>query len=227
MKGTFFIEGWNALHHPELIREIAGRGHEIGLHGWTHEPFATLDRRTTEQLVSDGRAALRNIGVETTLFRAPGGVRGPYLQAVLEQLGFDGDSSVNHSFEEEPLLDIDTDPYLLSPRLGNVPWRWNMIDFIHYRRLATGPDAPDLLERRWISALDHAEASGTFFTPIVHAFISGVEDARLAVLERVLMNARSRHALRLETVGTAVRRLLRGDAGAGSTPSLYETRRPH
>lgn len=36
-KGTFFILGWIANRHPDLVREICARGHEIGSHGMNHQ----------------------------------------------------------------------------------------------------------------------------------------------------------------------------------------------
>ncbi|HWR96914.1 MAG TPA: polysaccharide deacetylase family protein, partial [Candidatus Methanoperedens sp.] len=36
-RATFFVLGWVAERHPELVREIARRGHEIGCHGYGHE----------------------------------------------------------------------------------------------------------------------------------------------------------------------------------------------
>jgi polysaccharide deacetylase family protein (PEP-CTERM system associated) len=35
-KGTFFILGWLAERHPDLVREIAAEGHEIASHGYRH-----------------------------------------------------------------------------------------------------------------------------------------------------------------------------------------------
>lgn len=35
-KATFFVLGWVAEHHPEVVEEIALRGHEIGTHGYYH-----------------------------------------------------------------------------------------------------------------------------------------------------------------------------------------------
>lgn len=37
VKGTFFVLGWVARRHPELVREIATQGHEIASHGMNHE----------------------------------------------------------------------------------------------------------------------------------------------------------------------------------------------
>ncbi|MDH4094082.1 MAG: polysaccharide deacetylase family protein, partial [Betaproteobacteria bacterium] len=33
---TFFVLGWVARRHPELVREIASSGHEIACHGMSH-----------------------------------------------------------------------------------------------------------------------------------------------------------------------------------------------
>jgi peptidoglycan-N-acetylglucosamine deacetylase len=35
-KATFFIVGEMAAAHPEIVREIAGQGHTIGTHTWSH-----------------------------------------------------------------------------------------------------------------------------------------------------------------------------------------------
>ena len=51
LHGTFFIEGWNGLHHPERVQELAARGHEVGLHGWVHEKFGALEKSRAEQLL--------------------------------------------------------------------------------------------------------------------------------------------------------------------------------
>ena len=37
VKATFFILGYVAEKHPELVKEIADAGHEIGTHGFSHQ----------------------------------------------------------------------------------------------------------------------------------------------------------------------------------------------
>ena len=37
VKATFFVLGWVAERLPDLVREIAGRGHEVACHGYSHQ----------------------------------------------------------------------------------------------------------------------------------------------------------------------------------------------
>jgi peptidoglycan-N-acetylglucosamine deacetylase len=73
VKATFFVVGRKAKAHPELVRELSARGHEIGLHGFDHDRFFSL--RRGPHVVADIRrtqAAIAEAGVpEPTLFRPP------------------------------------------------------------------------------------------------------------------------------------------------------------
>jgi polysaccharide deacetylase family protein (PEP-CTERM system associated) len=40
-KGTFFVLGWVAERHPELVRLIHQRGHEVASHGYAHKRIYT------------------------------------------------------------------------------------------------------------------------------------------------------------------------------------------
>jgi polysaccharide deacetylase family protein (PEP-CTERM system associated) len=37
IRGTFFVLGWIADRHPQLVRRIAAAGHEIASHGYSHQ----------------------------------------------------------------------------------------------------------------------------------------------------------------------------------------------
>ena len=37
VRATFFILGWVAERHPEVVRMIEERGHDIGTHGYGHQ----------------------------------------------------------------------------------------------------------------------------------------------------------------------------------------------
>jgi peptidoglycan-N-acetylglucosamine deacetylase len=47
-RATFFVLGWVAQRQPDLVREIARRGHEIASHGTLHQRVYTLSPRAFE-----------------------------------------------------------------------------------------------------------------------------------------------------------------------------------
>ncbi|MCY1429509.1 polysaccharide deacetylase family protein, PEP-CTERM locus subfamily [compost metagenome] len=201
LKATFFIEGWNALHHPEHVVELVRRGHEVGLHGWVHEVFHQLDRVDAERTLVDALAAFRNIGIEPRGFRAPGGLRGQYTLDILQKLGIVYDSSV-----DDPAVNMT--PHLLDGGIANVPWQWPLIDYYHYFMHPEGPRTPAQLEDFWSTQLEQTAANGGFLTFIIHAFVSGVDDERLAVSERVLKKAVADERLEILTASQVADRVL-------------------
>ena len=85
-KACFFVTGMAALAHPDLIQAIAGAGHEIGNHSWSHDPFLML--RGMRQLaweVDRGQEILAEQGIQTAWFRPPVGITNPRLARVLAQ----------------------------------------------------------------------------------------------------------------------------------------------
>ena len=70
---TFFVLGWVADRHPELVQEIAAAGHEIGTHGYHHE---LIYRQTAAEFSADLSRSLDAIGratggLELAGYRAP------------------------------------------------------------------------------------------------------------------------------------------------------------
>jgi len=199
LKGTFFIEGRNGLHHPDRVQELAKRGHEVGLHGWVHERFGTLERSRAEQLLCDGTVALERIGLRPAGFRAPGGARGTHTAGILKSLGFLYDSSAGVNDAPQPSL--------LAPGLAHVPWRPGMVDSIQYLRHPTRARTPAELEAAWLKEID-AVGEGETLTIVIHAFVSGVDDERFAVVRKVLGRARER--LQVKTAGAVADLVLEG-----------------
>lgn len=187
VRSTFFVEGWNALHHRDVVARIAAAGHEVGLHGWVHERWAAdLDDRGREQLLWDGTAALRLAGVTPVAFRAPGGYRGSGTLKVLGQLGYRVDSSIDEGRGSEGEI-----PELAMLRGGilSIPWTWDMIDFWQYYSRPDGPRSPRQNAEHWIRLIDNAAARGGLVTLIVHPFVTGVDDERMSALRAVLEHA--------------------------------------
>ena len=42
IKASFYVPGYVAESHQDLVREIAARGHELGHHGYLHEAPASM-----------------------------------------------------------------------------------------------------------------------------------------------------------------------------------------
>jgi polysaccharide deacetylase family protein (PEP-CTERM system associated) len=72
VRGTFFVLGWVAERHPDLVRAIRMGGHEVGSHGYEHR---LIYEQTPRQFRSDLRLArdvLQDIlGEPVTAYRAP------------------------------------------------------------------------------------------------------------------------------------------------------------
>ena len=52
IKATFFMLGWIAERHPQLVRDIVSEGHELASHGYSHVP---VFEQTPEEFRTDVR----------------------------------------------------------------------------------------------------------------------------------------------------------------------------
>jgi uncharacterized protein (TIRG00374 family) len=87
-RATFFILGSKAIERPDLVREIAARGHAVGLHGFSHRKLHLARPETIASELDRGREAVRACGVEPVpFFRAPHGSKGPLLGRELRRRG--------------------------------------------------------------------------------------------------------------------------------------------
>jgi polysaccharide deacetylase family protein (PEP-CTERM system associated) len=72
VRGTFFVLGWCADRHPELVRRIAAAGHEIASHGFDHELVYNQTPEAFRADVRRARALLQDLsGQEVIGYRAP------------------------------------------------------------------------------------------------------------------------------------------------------------
>jgi peptidoglycan/xylan/chitin deacetylase (PgdA/CDA1 family) len=88
-RATFFCIAERALAHPRLAREIVERGHSVQNHTARHRhDFSFLGPRRYVAEISRAQSLLADITGETpTCFRAPAGLRNPFLAPVLHRLG--------------------------------------------------------------------------------------------------------------------------------------------
>jgi peptidoglycan/xylan/chitin deacetylase (PgdA/CDA1 family) len=196
VRATFFLEGWNGEHHPEAVREVVARGHELGMHGFTHERWHELDAERERALAERATDALeRAAGVRPRGFRAPGGARTPRTEHVLRALGYAYDASLGDGMR----------PAILPSGLVQVPFVWSAVDGFHWLRDA--PERPDAVRDRWLAALDRAAASGGLFLLVCHAHVTGLSEERTAVLDAVLAAACRDPRVTVCTAGEVARRV--------------------
>lgn len=175
---TVFVEGRFGEERPDDVADIVRRGHEVGMHGWAHEQWDSLDADEEETLARRATDALAAAaGVAPRGFRAPGGARGKRTAELLVALGYRYDASLGDSMRTA----------VLPEGLAQVPFVWNGVDGAHY--LADPPPVPDEVERQWTSAMDKVGESGGLFLTICHGFITGADDTRLAAFDRVVGHA--------------------------------------
>ena len=70
---TFFCLGVAVDRHPEVVREVAARGHQIGTHGYEHRHHLGAGPRWIAEDLDRALAGLEAVGVEPRWFRPPYG----------------------------------------------------------------------------------------------------------------------------------------------------------
>jgi peptidoglycan-N-acetylglucosamine deacetylase len=94
-KATFFVLGSKAERYPEVVREVMQAGHEVALHGYSHDRLYSL--RGVRRLRADierGVAALAACGVKPVMFRPPVGFVSHSVALAAEGVGL---TLVGHS----------------------------------------------------------------------------------------------------------------------------------
>jgi len=70
---TFFCLGAAVDRHPQVVREIAARGHQIGTHGYEHRHHLGAGPRWIAADLDRALASLQGVGVRPHWFRPPYG----------------------------------------------------------------------------------------------------------------------------------------------------------
>lgn len=98
VKATFFVLGWIAEQHPDLIRQIAREGHEIGSHGYAHKPIYDSTPQEFRDELRRSKHILESLsGQQVVGFRAANCSiinKTLWAQEILLQEGFEYDSSI-------------------------------------------------------------------------------------------------------------------------------------
>lgn len=119
-KATFFIVGWIAEKHPDLVKEIAARGHEVGCHSHLHRRIYNIGPEKFREDTKRVKQILEDLtGGPIYGYRAPSysiTKRSLWALEILLELGFTYDSSV---------FPIHHDMYGI-PTAPRFPFLWDM-----------------------------------------------------------------------------------------------------
>lgn len=95
-KATFFILGWLAERFPNLVNEIALRGHEVASHGYHHHLCSSQSKKELIRDLSDSKKLLEDIiGDQISGYRAPSFDINDDVLKIVEDSGYLYDSSYN------------------------------------------------------------------------------------------------------------------------------------
>lgn len=98
VKSTFFVLGWVAEQNPELIQEIARRGHEIASHGYSHQLVKVMGEEAFRvDMAKSMEVISKAVSTDIIGFRAPSFSVDPamtWIFDILRENGIKYDSSI-------------------------------------------------------------------------------------------------------------------------------------
>jgi polysaccharide deacetylase family protein (PEP-CTERM system associated) len=124
IQATFFILGWVAEKHPNIVKEIQKRGHEIACHGYSHQLIYNQSRKVFEEEAKRAKSLLEDItGVQVSGYRAASySITNKSLWAldVLAEAGFKYDSSIFPIVHDRyGIPNSPKEPYKIITKSGN------------------------------------------------------------------------------------------------------------
>ena len=168
LTATFFVEAINTEIYPDALREIAARGHELGLHGWRHEEWTSLSAAEERAVIGRSMEAFAAFGNSPRGFRPPGGEMNARSPTLLTEAGIEWCSPAG-------------DEAGMRRGLAYVPFDWRLVDAYHLMdsfaalRVARGdpesPLGPRALADRFEEELQDLANAGSRQTLILHPFL--------------------------------------------------------
>lgn len=197
---TWFIPGHTLDTYPEMCARVHAQGHEIGHHGYLHEPPAALSREEEAAVLDRGIEAIRRVtGAAPRGYRSPAWDLSPHTVPLLLARGFRYDSSMMaHDYlpyyaRQGDVVTADRPVQwgAVTP-LVEIPVSWSLDDYPHFEHvrgqgfLQPGlMRAGDVVENwvddfRYMTRLDWGVITYTF-----HPQISG-RGHRMLAIERLI-----------------------------------------
>jgi len=184
---TFFVPGYIAERHPQMLAAIVERGHEVGLHGYLHEKLAGLTEAEEEELLLRTLALLERLtGVRPAGFRAPWFETNPWTAGLLARHG------LSYSASEMG----DDVPYRHPGGLVEIPGQWLLEDWEQFAFNADpawgfSPENCAKVFDLWWREFEAMHDFGCCFVLTLHPWLSG-RPSRVRLLEDLVTAMQSK-----------------------------------
>ena len=226
---TWFIPGHTIESFPEMSARIAGTGHEIGHHGWTHMSPLTMSRDEEEAELQRGTDAIVKLcGRKPRGYRSPAWDLSENTVDLLVSRGFLYESSMmGHDYAPYFARTGDVlalqEPMVRGPEtsLVEMPISWSLDDYPHFEYVRHQQysmpglmPAGDVLQN-WVDDFDYMTRITDWgvLTYTCHPFVIG-RGHRMMMLERLIEELRKLGAVFL-TMEDAVNAWLERAAPSG------------
>jgi peptidoglycan/xylan/chitin deacetylase (PgdA/CDA1 family) len=145
IRSSWYIPGHTLETYPDACRRVAEAGHEIGHHGWTHRPPATLSRDEEEEELVRANDAIRALtGRGARGYRSPSWDLSAHSVDLLLEHGFVYDSSmmaddyIPYRVRKGDVIALEQPAVFgAETRLIEMPISWTLDDYPHFEFLRT------------------------------------------------------------------------------------------
>lgn len=206
---SWYIPGHTLETYPDSCRRVFDAGHEIGHHGWTHRPPASLSReQEEEELVRAGESIRKLTGRAARGYRSPSWDLSPHSVALLLEHGFVYDSSMMgndytpYRVRDSDVIELDRPAIFGTPtRLIEMPVSWTLDDYPHFEFIRTqtwilqGLMNADSVLSNWVDDFLYLKNNLEWgvITYTFHPFVIG-RGHRMMALEKLIRTLRDNDA---------------------------------
>lgn len=203
INATWFVPAHSAESFPKQIRKIIDKGHEIALHGYTHEFVSTLSEEQEREVLKKSIEVLTNmVGKKPRGWTAPAWTTSRSTIKLLEEFGIEYDHSFMHH-DSQPYYvpnpaqtsyietDVSKHPsHWMTPMstlhassVVEIPANWHLDDWPPFQLSLSQPSTHGfvdtaVIERLWKEQFEYlyreCPEDGSFVFPIsIHPQVSG------------------------------------------------------
>ena len=183
---SFFVPAYIAERHEDAVREMIRRGHEVGHHGYMHEPPSSLLPEQEIEVMDRSLSILEAVtGQKPVGYRAPSWDLSERTLELVADRRFVYDSS---------MMDDDI-PYVVDTASGplvELPVHWFQDDaaYFWFHRGAGAMQTPEQVLTAWQWEFDGAYRYGAAFMLTCHPQVSG-HLSKVLVLDRLIRHIKA------------------------------------